>query len=242
MSKSAAEIERATPWEATVNTSAPIVQEALPDIYYIIVDGYGRADLLQELYDYDNAEFIGYLEDRGFYVAAQSHSNYVQTTLSIASSMNFEYVNYLSEVVGDENRSREPLAELIQGSQIRAVLEAQGYQIVAFETGYEPTTIADADIYIPYRPEIVSDLEAMLLTSSAALALGPLVISSIRSESKIASSTSWVIMNTVCCVSPQIFTNSSWIIPLVNASKAPKGSSINSSFACVAKALAMLTR
>lgn len=74
--------------------------------------------------------------------------------------------------MGDENRSRDPLAELIQDSQVRNFLEQQGYQTIAFATGYGLTTITDADIYIPYRPEIVNDLEAMLLTSSATRALG----------------------------------------------------------------------
>ena len=147
-------------------------KDSLPDIYYIIVDGYGRSDLLQELFDYDNSAFLDYLKDRGFYVAEDGHSNYVQTSLSIASSLNFEYVNYLTEAVGDENRSRDPLAELIQDSQVRSFLEQQGYQTVTFATGYGPTTITNADIYIPYQPEIVNDLEAMLLTSSAMRALG----------------------------------------------------------------------
>ncbi|MGD2057683.1 MAG: hypothetical protein PVI04_03055, partial [Anaerolineales bacterium] len=34
----------------------------LPDVYYIILDGYARADVLQERYGYDNSEFIEFLE------------------------------------------------------------------------------------------------------------------------------------------------------------------------------------
>src|SRR5690606_37053064 len=37
-----------------------------PDIYYIILDAYGRQDSLQTL-GYDNSTFIGELEDLGFY-------------------------------------------------------------------------------------------------------------------------------------------------------------------------------
>ena len=47
-----------------------------PDIYYIIVDAYGRQDVLRWLYGFDNAGFIGYLKDKGFYVAEKSTSNY----------------------------------------------------------------------------------------------------------------------------------------------------------------------
>jgi len=166
------EIERTSTWEEVITANGSSANDSLPDIYYIITDGYGRSDLLDELFDYDNSDFLQFLNERGFYVAEASHSNYVQTSISIASSMNFEYLDYLTEAVGGENRNRDPLAELIQNSQIRAFLEQQGYQIVAFDTGYGPTTITDANIFIPYRPEIVNDLEAMLLSSSATRALG----------------------------------------------------------------------
>jgi len=38
------------------------------DVYYIILDGYGRKDVLQEYFDYDNSEFINFLRNQGFYV------------------------------------------------------------------------------------------------------------------------------------------------------------------------------
>jgi hypothetical protein len=43
-----------------------------PDIYYIILDGYGREDVIEEFFDYDNSPFISYLEDLGFYIASVS--------------------------------------------------------------------------------------------------------------------------------------------------------------------------
>ena len=44
------------------------------DVYYIILDAYGRQDALLDLFGYDNAEFVGWLEQNGFYVAACSQS------------------------------------------------------------------------------------------------------------------------------------------------------------------------
>jgi hypothetical protein len=41
-----------------------------PDIYYIIVDGYGRPDVLARLFDADVSGFVRELEARGFYVRA----------------------------------------------------------------------------------------------------------------------------------------------------------------------------
>src|SRR3989344_4112117 len=67
-------------------------------------------------------------------------------------------------------------------------------------------------------------------------------MSRMRSASKMASSTSCVIMNTVCCVSAQMRSNSSWMVPRVSASSAPKGSSSSSILGSIAKARAMPTR
>jgi hypothetical protein len=51
-----------------------------PDIYYIIVDGYARADVLREYYEFDNSEFLNGLEKRGFTVNDSSRANYYWTS------------------------------------------------------------------------------------------------------------------------------------------------------------------
>jgi hypothetical protein len=43
-----------------------------PDVYYIILDGYGRQDVLQREYGFDNSEFINALQSRAFYVARRT--------------------------------------------------------------------------------------------------------------------------------------------------------------------------
>ena len=58
----------------------------------------------------------------------------------------------------------------------------------------------------------------------------------------MASSTSCVIMNTVCLVWAQMRSSSSWMVPRVSASSAPKGSSSSSMRGSIAKARAMPTR
>jgi hypothetical protein len=40
--------------------------DSLPDIYYIILDGYAGADILRDFYDFDNSEFLAYLTETGF--------------------------------------------------------------------------------------------------------------------------------------------------------------------------------
>ena len=39
-----------------------------PDVYYIILDMYGRDDVLKDRFSYDNSEFLKELEELGFVV------------------------------------------------------------------------------------------------------------------------------------------------------------------------------
>ena len=85
-----------------------------PNIYYIVLDGYVRNDLLKEYYKYDNSPFTGELEKYGFRVASQAMANYPLTYLSISSSLQLEYLlrqgdsvvnrNSFYQILGGNNR------------------------------------------------------------------------------------------------------------------------------------------
>ncbi|MBT3456072.1 hypothetical protein HN446_03335 [bacterium] len=66
----------------------------LPDIYYIILDGYARADILKVFYDHDTKEFTGFLKNNGFFIADKSCTNYSFTLHSIPSSINMSYIPF----------------------------------------------------------------------------------------------------------------------------------------------------
>jgi len=131
-----------------------------PDIYYIIVDGYTRADVLQELYGYDNTEFIEALRARGFYVAQSSRSNYTDTVFSIASSLNMSHIHTTAEfthraanVTNQEVFKRILSSNLIAQNRVAAFLKEQGYSSVYFDSGYERLRFASADHY-EYSPNV----------------------------------------------------------------------------------------
>ena len=73
--------------QSTVNNVDSESNNIRPDIYYIILDAYAGADMLEEFYDFNNSEFINYLITQGFYVASKSRSNYIPTGNSLASSL-----------------------------------------------------------------------------------------------------------------------------------------------------------
>jgi hypothetical protein len=137
-----------------------------PDIYYIILDGYGREDILREYYQYDNSEFIAALQKRGFYVASESYSNYMRTQLSINSSLNMSYLDDVSKVLASSGRWR-PQYELIYHNEVRKFLESQGYISVALDSDFDASNIHDVDLYLtPYRYPL-PDFERMVISSSA---------------------------------------------------------------------------
>jgi hypothetical protein len=117
------------------------------DIYYIILDSYGREDILEDLYGIDNSSFIEALRQRGFYVADQSISNHVATAFSLASSMNMGYIQDLM-IDLPPGTYPGPLVDPIQHSIVRAQLESLGYSTVALTSGWTTTTIIDADYFL----------------------------------------------------------------------------------------------
>jgi hypothetical protein len=137
-----------------------------PDIYYIILDAYGRADVLQEMFGYDNRPFLNSLESRGFYVAKCSQSNYGQTMLSLTSSLNFDYLDSLTSSLTADTDTRAPLRALGQYNNVRKFLVSQGYNIVSFATNFPVSEWKDANYFLSPPPQGMSDFEIMLSQTS----------------------------------------------------------------------------
>ena len=154
-------------------------QPPLPDVYYIILDGYARSDYMQSEVGYDNSDFIDGLERLGFYVAENSHANYAWTAFSLSSSLN---MSYLQDLGIDFKPWTYPGAytDSIRHSQVRRLLEGIGYRTVAMRSGYLPTEITDASIYLDplagpgYEDDAWYQLgafESLALNTTAAMAL-----------------------------------------------------------------------
>jgi hypothetical protein len=103
----------------------------LPDIYYIILDEYAREDTLREIYNYDNSEFLKFLEDKGFIVAGQSRSNYQRTLLCVGSTLKMDYLT-------DEERVNDGLLlDMIENSVVADLLKSKGYHMVHIASSYD---------------------------------------------------------------------------------------------------------
>jgi len=136
-----------------------------PDIYYIILDGYARADILKEFYQYDNTEFLNHLAQKGFFVADKARSNYAQTNLSLASSLNLTYLDDLAEQMGPESNNRAPLRQMFMNSKVAGFLKEHDYLMVGFSSGISLTEWKNADIFITPQSSL-SEFENLLLNTT----------------------------------------------------------------------------
>jgi len=121
-------------------------QATTPDIYYIILDGYGRADMLQTVHGFDNSMFVDALQQRGFVVASESQTNYPRTLISLSSSLNMQYLDTMSSAMGDTNLWW-PVSGTVQHSEVRRILENWGYKTVFFANNGDYSDIRDGDFY-----------------------------------------------------------------------------------------------
>ncbi|MDZ7798909.1 MAG: hypothetical protein U5L76_04890 [Patescibacteria group bacterium] len=114
----------------------------LPDIYYLIFDRYGRDDVLEDYFNFDNNYFTTTLEKRGFYIADKSHSNYLKTAHSLNSSLNMKYLNEMAKKVSKEKSDWMPLYLSLRGeSEVSKRLKNNNYYYIHSGSWWGATAI-----------------------------------------------------------------------------------------------------
>ncbi len=157
----------------------PAESAQFPDIYYIIADAYARDDVLREFYGWDNAEFLGWLESRGFYVARESWSNYPMTFMSLSSALNMRYVNdeaaqILARSKGASQVDRTPFYRLIQRAEVPDRLQQKGYRYVQTLTHWGGTDRSgNADIRYKFAPFLGDEFGGALANMTLLGVLAP---------------------------------------------------------------------
>ncbi|MBT3322702.1 MAG: hypothetical protein HN392_10505 [Anaerolineae bacterium] len=145
-----------------------------PDIYFIILDTYGRSDVLQEEFDYDDSFFLEELENLGFFIDRCSRSNYVSTYSSLAATLNINYLQVLGEDTFPEDESLPLLHRFITENLVSDTLKKFGYQTIAFETGYEWAELDTADRFYTLRSSKINNFESLFIRNSLLLLLDDL--------------------------------------------------------------------
>lgn len=165
-----------TPSAAVNPISSNVSPTNKPDIYLIILDSYTRADVLQEVYGFDNQTFEENLSSLGFQITPCSLSNYGYTALSLGSMLNMDYLdNILDDFSNLDKHDLPRVYEVDWHNSVRTYLESIGYTTVSI-VGYQPIAWTDSDVYYPTNPSYIasekgigflSQFERMLLRATA---------------------------------------------------------------------------
>ncbi len=129
----------------------PDDDQPLPDVYFIILDKFGRSDALQAYFNYDNSDFIAGLEDLGFWVADCSRSNYAFTVMSLSSQLNMAYVEDLTN-----DPCLQTTTALIQKNKVHEAFNEIGYTTIAFDMGFKWGNMTHSDYYFDEYPQNIT--------------------------------------------------------------------------------------
>jgi hypothetical protein len=133
-----------------------LTSEPGPDIYYIIIDGLTSEDVIQKLSGGMEYSLPKELKARGFYLPECAFSNYGGTSISLASSMNLQYLDALGiedEHVNSGENEPSKLYNLLHGNMIANYLRQQGYQYIAFRGFFPLNDFQRADYYFSFSQD-----------------------------------------------------------------------------------------
>jgi hypothetical protein len=110
----------------------------LPDIYFIVPDSFASPAVLKRLFDLDVSPLVGFLEEKGFYVPDNHTSNYPKTYLSLTSTLNMEYLDYLS--VNQNSSDLSLVAPLLSYHNAIIFLKNIGYKFYQMGSWWQFTS------------------------------------------------------------------------------------------------------
>jgi hypothetical protein len=105
----------------------------LPDVHVVLLDAYPRTDTLARLFNFDNSDFEGELEARGFTIAPQAHSNYMYTDLTLTAMFNGRHIvdiPTLAPLIGKEHQPAN-LRDALNDAPMLELARDHGYTVIA---------------------------------------------------------------------------------------------------------------
>ncbi len=103
-----------------------------PDIYYILLDGYGGTKRMKQDLGFDNYQFLSELTNRGFFVSDVSSSNYPSTKWQMPSLFS---MNYLPSQEKDQSKYEyhSLIAEIFKTNEVMRNFHYLDYEIINFQ-------------------------------------------------------------------------------------------------------------
>ncbi len=108
------------------NKSQTVVTDSLPNIYFILTDGYTNSNNLKKYWGYDNQPFLDSVQKHDYYVVKNAKSNYFYTKRTLAALLNGQYLpEYFEE------KDLEFCNQTINHNAFGNYLEQNGYETTA---------------------------------------------------------------------------------------------------------------
>lgn len=124
--------------------AAGAVTPEAPNMVFILLDGYPRADKLLSEFGIDNSAFIDELRARDFVVADHSRSNQTSTELTLAQMFNYYTAADIAQRL--DGPARLWRVDINDGAFF-GDLHRLGYETVAVSPGYEDVALRRADVF-----------------------------------------------------------------------------------------------
>jgi hypothetical protein len=115
-----------------------VVATDQPDIWYIVPDRYAGPGTLHDFLGFDNEPFLKELEARGFSVAREAAANYQRTAMSLASTLNLDYLDSFVELNFD-GYDWVPIYRTLTDNRVARFLDQAGYREFHAGPHWEPT-------------------------------------------------------------------------------------------------------
>ena len=108
-----------------------------PDIYYIVPEDYSNQAVMSQYFHTDTSELVDFLQKNGFYVPTNGTSNYPKSFESIASTLNMEYLSYLSH--NTHSNDQTIVNPLLNNNNVLKLVHNLGYNYYQMGSWWDPT-------------------------------------------------------------------------------------------------------
>lgn len=114
-----------------------------PDIFYIVLDRYANQDVLENQFNFDNRDFIQFLENHNYFTNPSSYTAYPYTTMSIASTLKADYLTDLIQKFGNSSaQTIFPYHLTIRNAPVIETLKSFGYKYTLIGNWYESSNLS----------------------------------------------------------------------------------------------------
>jgi hypothetical protein len=111
-----------------------------PSIYLIVLDEYANSEVLRRHFGFDNHEMEDSLRQLGFFIPRLVRSNYLHTTLSLPSLLNFTHLTAVARELGPESDDPTLLNRALEDNRTVRFLRSRGYRFEFFPSEWWPST------------------------------------------------------------------------------------------------------